>query len=96
MAIRYLVSYDIADPERLRKVHLVVKAFGVHVQDSVYEALLTPKERVRLEGKLRAVMNLAEDQVLFIDLGDAERATVDEISGLGLPYKPQRRESVVV
>ena len=46
---RYLVSYDIADPDRLRKVHAVVKATAQRVQDSVYEALLTEKELVLLE-----------------------------------------------
>lgn len=96
MATRYLVLYDIADPERLRHVHGVVKAFGTHVQDSVYEALLTAKERVKLEGLLREKMHLVHDQVLFVDLGDAAKPTVPAVVAVGVPYTPQRRGSVIV
>ena len=96
MITRYLVSYDIADPDRLRKVHGVVKATAVRVQDSVYEALLTAKERVLLEARIKSVMNEKEDQVMFIDLGNAARADLPEVSTLGLPWRPQTRGSIVL
>ena len=96
MITRYLVSYDIADPDRLRRVHAVVKASAFHVQDSVYEALMTEKERVLLEERLRKVIHAREDQVLFIDLGSGERAELPEITSLGLPYRPQTRGSIVL
>jgi CRISPR-associated protein Cas2 len=95
MATRYLVSYDVADPDRLRKVHAVVKATAVRVQDSVYEALLTDKERVLLEERLRRVMNLKEDQVMFIDLGDASRTVVAEVVTMGVAWKLAQRGSVL-
>ena len=73
MITRYLVSYDIADPERLRKVHAVVKTSAHRVQYSVYEALMTERERVLLEERLKQVINQKEDQVIFLDLGSAAR-----------------------
>lgn len=96
MATRYLIAYDVADPDRLRRVYQVVRSWGARVQDSVYEVLLTPTERVRLEGKLKGVMNLKEDQAMFIDLGDGGRTEVEEVRTLGLPYRPQSRGSVIV
>jgi CRISPR-associated protein Cas2 len=93
---RYLVSYDIADPDRLRRVHKVVKATAVRVQDSVYEALMTDKERVLLEERLKRVINQREDQVMFVDLGSADRTVLPEITTLGLVYQPQARGSVVL
>lgn len=96
MTTRYFVAYDIADPERLRRVHAVVRAFGERVQDSVYELLITPKERARLEGRLRVEMNLKEDQVMFIDMGDAGRTELREVSTLGLPWAPSTRGSVLM
>jgi CRISPR-associated protein Cas2 len=93
---RYLVSYDIADPDRLRRVHNVVKATAARVQDSVYEALLTDKERVLLEERLKQVMHQKEDQVIFVDLGSAYRTELPEITTLGLVYQPQIRSSVVL
>jgi hypothetical protein len=50
MATRYLVPYDLSDPDRLKKVYGVVKTSAQHVQNSVYEALLTEKERVLFEA----------------------------------------------
>lgn len=96
MITRYLVSYDIADPDRLRKVHAVVKASAHHIQDSVYEALMTAKERVLFEERLKRVINQKEDQVIFFDLGSAERTELPEITTLGLVYRPQVRGSVVL
>lgn len=32
----YIVSYDIADPKRLRKVSKTMKAWGDHLQYSVF------------------------------------------------------------
>lgn len=96
MVTRYFVAYDIADPERLRKVHAVVKACAVRVQDSVYEALMTPRERVLFEERLRVVMNQADDMVMFIDMGDASRKELAEITTLGQPYRPLTRGSVVL
>jgi CRISPR-associated protein Cas2 len=93
---RYLVSYDIADPDRLRKVHGVVKSRAQHIQDSLYEALLTEKERVLFEARLKREINQKEDQVIFIDLGSAERKELPEISTLGLGYQPQTRGSIVL
>jgi len=96
MITRYLISYDIADPERLRKVHAVVKACACRVQDSVYEALMSEKERVLLEERLKRVVNQKEDQVIFLDLGSAARSELPEITTLGLVYRPQSRGSVVL
>ena len=96
MITRYFVSYDIADPDRLRKVHDVVKASGERVQYSVYEALLTAKERVLFEARIKAVMNEKEDRVMFIALGRADRAELPEISTLGLPWRPTSRGSIVL
>lgn len=96
MITRYLISYDVVDPDRLRKVHKVVKARAVRVQDSVYEACLTEKELALLEDRLRKVMNLAEDQVMFIDLGPASRAEITEVSVMGLAWQPFKRTGSVV
>lgn len=96
MIHRYLVSYDIADPDRLRRVHAVVKACAVRVQYSAYEALMTEKERVLFEERLTKVIHGLEDQVMFVDLGNADRTELPEITTLGLPYKPQARKSVVL
>lgn len=66
------------------------------MQDSVYEALLTEKERVLVEHRLEKIIHENEDQVIFLSLGSAERTDLPEITTLGLAYRPQRRGSVVL
>lgn len=86
MRRNYIVSYDIADPKRLKKVFKVCRDFGDHLQYSVFECNLTAEERVALETALREVMNLQQDQVLFIDLGLAENRGEKTITALGQAY----------
>jgi CRISPR-associated protein Cas2 len=95
-AIRYFVVYDIADPDRLRQVHSIVSAFGRRVQYSVYEALLTARERVLLTERLTLTINFREDQVLFVAMGDADDASHSNIDALGVPYIPCIRSSVII
>ncbi len=68
----YLVCYDVRDPKRLRKVHKVMKAYGEAWQYSVFWCTLKAIDRVRMEGDLREVANLRQDQVLILDMGTNE------------------------
>ena len=82
----YIVTYDIANDKRLRKVFKVCKDHGTHLQFSVFECDLTPQELIVLQRDLRAVIDNTEDQVLFISLGPAEGRGERVISAMGLPY----------
>lgn len=84
--ITYLVCYDIADDKRLRKVFKVCKNHGTHLQYSVFECDLNPRERTRLERELRDVIKHDEDQVLFVSLGPSEGRGDRVIASVGLPY----------
>ena len=82
----YLVCYDIADDRRLKKVFKVCKNHGTHLQFSVFECDLTPRERTQFERELKDVIKQDADQVLFVSLGPAEGRGDRVISALGLPY----------
>jgi CRISPR-associated protein Cas2 len=82
----YIVSYDITEPKRLRKVFRVCQDYGNHLQYSVFECDLSPTERVELETKLKAAINQDDDQVLFIELGPAENRGERQITALGQAY----------
>ena len=86
MRSTYLVCYDIADDKRLRKIFKLCRNWGNHVQFSVFECDLTPKERLEMAGELRKVINHDEDQVLFVLLGPTEGRGERVISSLGLAY----------
>ena len=82
----YLVCYDIANDRRLRKVFKVCRNYGNHLQYSIFECDLSPRERSRLEVELKDLIKHDEDQVLFVSLGPSEGRGDRVITALGLPY----------
>ena len=86
MRTTYIVSYDIADAKRLRRVFKTCKNFGDHLQFSVFECDLSPVERVRMESELKELIHHGEDQVLFIALGPSESRAERSIRSLGKTY----------
>ena len=69
---RLLVAYDIADPVRLRRVCTVMEQHGERLQYSVFLCDLSAGERAELESAVTAIMDLAQDSVIEIDLGPLE------------------------
>ncbi len=92
----YVVSYDICDPKRLRKVFKTLRGYGDHLQLSVFRCELSARELVELRTKLAAVMHQGEDQVLFVDVGPAEGRGAGSISSLGRTYTHPERHALVV
>ena len=82
----YIVSYDISDPKRLRQVFKAMRAWGDHLQFSVFECQLTRMDLVRLRAALDEIIHHDEDQVLFVDLGPAEGRGDRVITAIGKPY----------
>ncbi|MDE0268050.1 MAG: CRISPR-associated endonuclease Cas2 [Acidimicrobiaceae bacterium] len=66
---RYIVSYDISNPKRLRRVHKTVKAFGWSMQYSVFICDLDPIELLMLKQEIAEIIHHSEDSVAFINLG---------------------------
>ena len=83
---RYIVAYDIRQAGRLRRVHDVVQSFGDAVQYSVFACDLSKSELVSLQARLHRIVKLAEDSVVFIDLGDAAGRGQECFEFLGLSW----------
>jgi CRISPR-associated protein Cas2 len=92
----YIVTYDVSDPRRLRKVFQTLRGYGDHLQLSVFRCELVPAERVVLETKLRDAIHHGEDQVLFIDLGVADGRATGSIRSLGRACPPPERTAIIV
>lgn len=86
MRTSYLVCYDICDDKRLRLVFKTMRAYGDHLQYSVFECQLTPSDLIRLRAELAAIIHHTQDQVLFVNLGPAEGRGDRVITAMGKPY----------
>lgn len=92
----FIVSYDISDPKRLRKVFKTMYGFGDHIQFSVFRCELSAADKIRMIAKLDKIINHDQDQILVIDIGPVDGRAEDCIGAIGRPYQPQERVAIVV
>lgn len=92
----YIVSYDVCDPKRLRRVFKTLRGYGDHLQLSVFRCELNHRELVELRTKLMRYIKNTEDQVLFMDIGPAEGRGRTSITSLGRTYTHPERHALVI
>lgn len=83
---RFIITYDITEEKRLSKTYKIMKDYGDHVQYSVFICELNEREVIQMKSKLTEIINNAEDQILIIDLGLADRKSDTFIQTLGRDY----------
>lgn len=96
MRYSYIVTYDICDDRRLRKVFQIMRNWGDHLQYSVFECRLTISELTQLRDQLRKTIHHDEDQVLFVNLGPSDGRGERVIEALGKAYSPIDAPCLVV
>jgi CRISPR-associated protein Cas2 len=89
----WIVSYDICDPKRLRKVASACEDFGTRKQYSVFLCRLSATDFVRLRARLYDLLDLEADQVLFIPLC---ARCVGGIEAMGRPTEAVDAKDVVI
>lgn len=89
----YLVTYDICDAKRLRKVARACEDFGLRKQYSVFFCRVSPTNLVKLRSRLYDLIDLERDQVLFIPLC---RRCADLIEALGRPIEAHDAHDVLI
>ena len=92
---RYLVSYDICHPKRLRRVAKAMEGFGVRLQYSVFECALDPMRLAQCKAALHEEIDYHEDQVLFVSLGPSAKDASLCIDAMGLAYETRSRVTIV-
>ena len=89
----YIVAYDISDPKRLRKVARTCEDFGLRKQFSVFLCRLSATDFVKLRTRLYDIIDLSEDQVLFIPLTEAG---LQRMEAIGRATDPHDKNDVVM
>lgn len=92
----YIVTYDIADDRRWRAVFKLMNGYGEWLQLSVFQCRLTRQRHIEFVGKLRALLNTADDHAMIVDVGPAEdvQPRVQSIGKRGI--EPIERKPVIV
>ncbi len=96
MRQRYIVTYDIANPRRLRKVFKLMKGFGEHLQLSVFRCDLTKMTLATMKAELNEIIHAQKDQVLIIDVGPTEGRGEEVFESLGKVYVDEGQKPNVV
>lgn len=89
----YLVCYDISNPKRLRKVAQTCEDFGYRKQLSVFLVRVSATDFVRLRTRLYDIIDLNEDQVLFLPLTDS---CLQRMEAIGRPTEAYDRHDAVI
>lgn len=92
----YIVTYDIGDPKRWRAVFKLMNGYGAWVQLSVFQCRLSPRRQAEMIATLDQIIHDAEDHVLVIDIGQAERVEPKVVSLGKRSFEPVTREPVIV
>jgi CRISPR-associated protein Cas2 len=91
----FIVTYDISDPRRWRRVFKAMHGYGEWLQLSVFQCRLTRRRRADLETRLRELVKNGEDHVLLIDVGPADNIEL-AVASIGKTFaKIERRATVI-
>ncbi|MFC1464992.1 MAG: CRISPR-associated endonuclease Cas2 [Candidatus Brachytrichaceae bacterium NZ_4S206] len=96
MRTLYIITYDISDDRRWRRVFKLMQGYGDRLQYSVFRCALSDRERIELTEKLSSTIKHTEDQVLFIPLGPVGGLDEQRIYAVGRAYPPMHQGAVVI
>jgi CRISPR-associated protein Cas2 len=91
----YIVTYDIGDDKRWRKVFKLMHGYGHWLQLSVFQCRLTARRRAEMARRLEELINNNADHVLILDLGPADKVD-PHVESLGKTYESVKRTAVVI
>jgi CRISPR-associated protein Cas2 len=90
-----IVTYDIGDQRRWRRVFKVMHGYGEWLQLSVFQCRLSPRRRGELETRLRELVKAGEDHVLLIDVGPADGTRL-AVQSIGKTFATMERRAVAI
>jgi len=91
----YIVTYDIADQKRWRRLFKLMNGYGEWLQLSVFQCRLNPKQHAEMLGLIDDIVHHQDDHVLIIDMGAAD-AVKPRVASIGKAFEPIEREPIVV
>lgn len=91
----YIVTYDIRDDKRWRRIFKLMNGYGDWLQLSVFQCRLSRRRHAELLVMVHEIIADAQDHVLLLDLGPADKLDLRVVS-LGKRFNSVMREPVIV
>lgn len=91
----YIVTYDISDDRRWRRVFKLMKGYGRWLQLSVFQCRLSARRRAEMARRLEELIHADADHVLILDLGPADKVD-PRVESLGKSFISVKRSAVVI
>ena len=91
----YIVTYDIADRKRWRRVFALMEGYGRWLQLSVFQCRLSARRRGELSARLADLIRKDEDHVLILDIGPASEVE-PHVESLGRDWEALQRKAIVI
>lgn len=82
----YVVSYDISDTKRWRRVFKLMKGYGEWLQLSVFQCRLSARRHAELMALLDGIIVNGHDHIVMLDLGPAD-SVKPKIISLGKTFE---------
>lgn len=91
----YVVTYDVSDPKRSRRVFKTMQGYGRWLQLSVFHCRLDGGRRAEMVTALKSYIDQNADHVLILDLGPADEVDL-AVESLGKTFTPIERRAIVI
>ena len=91
----YIVTYDIREPKRWRRIFKLMHGYGEWLQLSVFQCRLSRRRHAELIAMLDEMIHHTDDHVVLLDLGLVDQVKPHVVS-LGKEFDPVEREAVIV
>ena len=91
----FIVTYDISDQKRWRRVFKAMHGYGEWIQLSVFQCRLSRRHRAEMETRLRELVKHGEDHVLLIDVGPADKIDL-AMASIGKTVSKIERQAIVI
>ncbi len=92
----YLVTYDIRDDRRWRRVFKLMKGYGEWLQLSVFQCRLSRRRHAEMVQRLDSIVQHGTDALLIIDLGPADKVRPRIVALGGQGFSEVKRAPIVV
>lgn len=91
----FIVTYDVSDQKRWRRLFRVMQGYGQWLQLSVFQCRLSRQQHAELIALIDGIIHHREDHVLVMDLGPADKVDPRVVS-LGKAFEKVDNQPIIV